>query len=152
MASSLSRCFVLATFSWNIASRYVVFIGQPEDLRASVLPHKFLFPVGSWSLFRVMERRRQWHSGVTTIWEGNKTAAPALDDCFISVKRQAICASVSIETCRDCVYRPCGNRRALFHTTPQSFLWNLTASHYPVSFSRRHFLSETNQIILRKSC
>lgn len=116
MTSSLSRCFVLATFSWNIASKYVVFISQPEDLRASVLSHKFLFPVGSSSLFRVMERRRQWHSGVTTIREGNKTAALALDDCFISVKRQAICASVSIETCRDCVHRPCGNR-ALFHTT-----------------------------------
>lgn len=96
--------------------RYVVFIGQPGGLRASVLVHKFLFPVESSSLFRVMERRCQWHSGVTTLWDGNKTAAPALGDCFISVKRQTICASVSIETCRDCVYRSCGNRRTLFHT------------------------------------
>jgi len=51
-----SRCLTLATFSWNTATRYVVFIGRSGGLCASVLAHKFLFPVGSSSLFRVMEK------------------------------------------------------------------------------------------------
>lgn len=56
MARVVARDTLLATFSRNTTTGYVVFIGWPGGLCASVLAHKFLFPVESWSLFRVMEK------------------------------------------------------------------------------------------------